>query len=175
MRAPVPDVRRSFDRRPGGSHATTRAVRLRPLRLEDEAVARRAHEELDADDFVFCLPLEPGMSWTAYLDALDADRRGVRFPDGVAATFLVAEAEGTIVSPSSIRHSLNAFLERQGRESPRLAVGRVRSRLIDAIAADPTRPYYESWATALESLVLDLGPTKTEAIGAAAPLERPPL
>jgi nitrile hydratase accessory protein len=50
-----------------------------------------------------------------------------------------------------------------------------RSRLIEAIAAEPARPYYESWATALESLVLDLRLTTTEAITAATPSERPPL
>ena len=32
-----------------------------------------------------------------------------------------------------------------------------RQRLIAAIAADPDRPYYESWTAALESLVTDLG------------------
>jgi len=30
-----------------------------------------------------------------------------------------------------------------------------RQRLIVAIAADPTRPYYESWTAALESLAAD--------------------
>jgi hypothetical protein len=30
-----------------------------------------------------------------------------------------------------------------------------RGRLVDAIAAAPGRPYYESWATALEALSLD--------------------
>jgi len=50
-----------------------------------------------------------------------------------------------------------------------------RSHLIDAIAADPARPYYESWAAALESLVLDLRLTTNEAIEAAAPSERLPL
>jgi hypothetical protein len=32
-----------------------------------------------------------------------------------------------------------------------------RARLIAAIAADPSRPYYESWTAALESLVTDVG------------------
>jgi predicted acetyltransferase len=83
--------------------------------MDDEGVARRAHEELSADDFVFCLLLEPGMSWSEYLAALDADRRGdSNFPDPVAATFLVAEAEGTLVGRSSIRHEMNAFLAREG-------------------------------------------------------------
>ena len=96
------------------SQRPTPAVHLRPLHLEDEAVARRAHEELARDGFVFCGLLEPDMSWTDYLDALEADRRGALFPDGVAATFLVAEAEGTIVGRTSVRHSLNASLQREG-------------------------------------------------------------
>ena len=50
-----------------------------------------------------------------------------------------------------------------------------RSRLIEAIAADPARPYYESWVAALESLVLNLRLTTEEVIEAAAPSERPPL
>ncbi len=32
-----------------------------------------------------------------------------------------------------------------------------RERLIAAIDADPTRPYYESWTAALSELVVDLG------------------
>ena len=32
-----------------------------------------------------------------------------------------------------------------------------RQRLIDAIADDPQRPYWDSWATALEGLVTDAG------------------
>jgi nitrile hydratase accessory protein len=32
-----------------------------------------------------------------------------------------------------------------------------RERLIAAIDADPTRPYYESWTAALTDLVVDLG------------------
>ena len=32
-----------------------------------------------------------------------------------------------------------------------------RRRLIAAIDADPTRPYYESWTVALSELVVDLG------------------
>jgi nitrile hydratase accessory protein len=32
-----------------------------------------------------------------------------------------------------------------------------RERLVAAIDADPTRPYYESWTAALNDLVVDLG------------------
>jgi nitrile hydratase accessory protein len=47
-----------------------------------------------------------------------------------------------------------------------------RQRLMDAIADDPERPYYESWAIALESLVLSLGLTTGDALDAATPAER---
>jgi nitrile hydratase accessory protein len=50
-----------------------------------------------------------------------------------------------------------------------------QSRLIAQIAADPDRPYYDSWAAALESLVIDHGLTTADAITAATPTERAPL
>jgi nitrile hydratase accessory protein len=50
-----------------------------------------------------------------------------------------------------------------------------RLRLMAAIAQAPDRPYYESWAEALESLVISLRLTTPSAIDAATPMERPPL
>jgi nitrile hydratase accessory protein len=50
-----------------------------------------------------------------------------------------------------------------------------RQRLMDAIADDADRPYYESWAVALEALVISLGLTTAEALDAATPIERAPL
>lgn len=50
-----------------------------------------------------------------------------------------------------------------------------RSRLIDAIAAAPDRPYYESWTAALEALVVSLDLATPEALDAATPVERPVL
>jgi nitrile hydratase accessory protein len=50
-----------------------------------------------------------------------------------------------------------------------------RQRLIEAIAQDPQRPYYESWAVALESLVVSIGLTTSAALDAATPTERAPL
>ena len=41
-----------------------------------------------------------------------------------------------------------------------------RSRLIDEIAAQPDRPYYESWAAALESLLVTLGLATPDALAA---------
>ena len=50
-----------------------------------------------------------------------------------------------------------------------------RTRLIKAIAADPERPYYESWSVALEDLVVAQGLTTAAAISRAQPEERLPL
>ena len=50
-----------------------------------------------------------------------------------------------------------------------------RQRLIAAIADDPDRPYYESWAIALESLVVEEGLSTSGAITDAEPTERAPL
>lgn len=50
-----------------------------------------------------------------------------------------------------------------------------QARLIAAIADDPDREYYESWAAALESLVVDYDLATAEAITAATPTERAPL
>jgi hypothetical protein len=47
-----------------------------------------------------------------------------------------------------------------------------RHRLMDEIAKDPQRPYYESWSAALESMVVDLNLTTSAALDAAAPSER---
>jgi nitrile hydratase accessory protein len=50
-----------------------------------------------------------------------------------------------------------------------------RRRLIEAIADEPDRPYYESWAIALEQLVIAEELTSTAAIEDAEPTERGPL
>ena len=50
-----------------------------------------------------------------------------------------------------------------------------RLRLIDAIAEAPHRPYYESWAAALESLVVSLGLATPTTLDQATPTERGPL
>jgi nitrile hydratase accessory protein len=50
-----------------------------------------------------------------------------------------------------------------------------RQRLMDEIADDPMRPYYDSWGRALESMVVALELTTPEALDAAEPTERAPL
>ncbi|WP_006241129.1 nitrile hydratase accessory protein [Mycolicibacterium tusciae] len=50
-----------------------------------------------------------------------------------------------------------------------------RHRLAEEIAADPQRPYYDSWGRALESMVIDLGLASPAALDAATPTQRAPL
>ena len=50
-----------------------------------------------------------------------------------------------------------------------------RHRLMACIAEDPTRPYYESWTKALESLVVAEDLATATALDEAMPIERAPL
>jgi len=50
-----------------------------------------------------------------------------------------------------------------------------RRRLMEEIAREPRRPYYDSWGKALESMVVELDLTTSAALDAAEPTERAPL
>lgn len=90
-------------------------LRLRPLRMGDEAAFLAGHEVMAAEDFVFGLGYEAGMAWSNYMETLEAQRRGVVPPGSlVPATFLVADVDGALVGRSSIRHELNDFLAWEG-------------------------------------------------------------
>jgi predicted acetyltransferase len=55
------------------------------------------------------------MTWAAYLQKRERDRRGVDIPPGwVPSTFLVADDGGELVGRVSIRHELNEFLASLG-------------------------------------------------------------
>ena len=43
-----------------------------------------------------------------------------------------------------------------------------RARLINAVADDPERPYYESWTAALEALVIDLDVVQSDELAQRA-------
>ncbi len=90
------------------------ALRLRPLRPDDETAFRAACEALAAEDFTFGLGLQPGLPWPDYLALLDKQRYAADQPGMVPGTFLVADVAGEIVGRASIRHELNDFLARQG-------------------------------------------------------------
>jgi hypothetical protein len=51
-------------------------VRVRPLRLSDEAVFVAAHRAMAAEHFTFGLCYADGMSWSEYLDEMESHRRG---------------------------------------------------------------------------------------------------
>jgi predicted acetyltransferase len=98
-----------------GSIQAGSALRLRPLRPDDEAAFHSACQVMAAEGFTFGPGLEPGMPWDAYLKILAEQQAGIGLPSGwVPATFLVADVAGEIVGRSSIRHALNDFLEREG-------------------------------------------------------------
>ncbi len=91
------------------------ALRLRPLRPDDEAAFLTAHRELGAEGHPFGFGVDPRVPWDTYLKTLDDHRQGIGLPEGrVPATFLVADVGGEIVGRSSIRHALNDVLEREG-------------------------------------------------------------
>ena len=90
-------------------------MRLRPLRIDDEAEARAAHDTMRADDYPFLLFYDADRRWAEHLKVLRRFQRGQRLPDGmVPSTFLVAVVDGAIVGRASIRHRLSASLERDG-------------------------------------------------------------
>ena len=91
------------------------ALRLRPLRLEDEAVFRAAHEAMAEEGFAFGLGFEPDEPFQGYVARLAGYRCGIDLPERwVPSTFLVAEVGGEVVGRSSIRHELNDFLAHEG-------------------------------------------------------------
>jgi predicted acetyltransferase len=90
-------------------------LRLRPLRVADEAEATAAHAELAPEGHEFLLGHRPGMAWADQLAAVRDAERGAGLPPGwVATTFLFAEVDGGLVGRSSIRLQLSPWLERYG-------------------------------------------------------------
>jgi predicted acetyltransferase len=91
------------------------ALRLRPLRLEDEADARKAHAELEEEGFAFLLGWDTQEPWAKYLHKRDDNRRGIGLsPRWVPSTFLGAFCGRDLVGRISIRHKLNDFLLEEG-------------------------------------------------------------
>jgi len=91
------------------------ALRLRPLRDEDEAAFTAAHRAMAAEGFTFGLGYEPGRPWGTYLQEQEDHRHGRSLPARhVPGTFLVAEVAGEIVGRTSIRFRLNDFLAERG-------------------------------------------------------------
>ena len=97
------------------SSLPVQALRLRPLREEDEAAFAAGHRAMAAEGFTFGLGYEPGKPWHTYLRELEDHRQGRNLPARhVPGIFLVAEVAGEIVGRTSIRFRLNDFLAEQG-------------------------------------------------------------
>ena len=90
-------------------------LRLRRVRVEDEAAVRAAHEAMAAEGFVFALAFGEDDTFADYVARLARIERGEP-PMGrfVESTFLLAVVDGRIVGRTSIRHRLNDFLLREG-------------------------------------------------------------
>ena len=94
---------------------TTGQLRLRPVRVDDEAVVAAAQQAMAADDFEFALGWEPDRPFATYVESLRQWQRGLDLPeDRVPATFLLAEVDHVVVGRTSVRHELNDWLAREG-------------------------------------------------------------
>jgi predicted acetyltransferase len=90
-------------------------LRLRPLRLEDEAVVRAAQAEMADDRFEFAFGLDEHTDWPGYVAGRARQQRGVDLPpDSVPASWLLATVDDVVVGRTSIRHELNDWLRAYG-------------------------------------------------------------
>ena len=89
---------------------------LRRPRLDEEQEVLRAYEATVPDVPRFLHYYAEGMSFARYLEVLDEQERGIglRSPNHVPSTFLFAFRGDRVVGRTSIRHRLNARLERVG-------------------------------------------------------------
>ena len=88
---------------------------LRVPREDEEEEFVRVHRATSTDVPNFLHYYEEGFAFKRYLEVLDEQGRGINLqPNFVPSTFLFAFVEARIVGRVSIRHALNAFLERVG-------------------------------------------------------------
>ncbi len=90
-------------------------LRLCPLRVEDEQVARAAHEALAAAGYAFLFDHDLDESWDAFIERDRRQLQGFDLPPGrVPAAFLLAWVGDRIVGRASIRLELNEYLASAG-------------------------------------------------------------
>jgi predicted acetyltransferase len=91
-----------------GRRVLAGALRLRPLRLDDEHVVRSAQREMASDAFQFSFDLADETDWPRHVaEQTRLDGGGDLRPGRVPATFLVATVDEVIVGRTSVRHRLN--------------------------------------------------------------------
>src|ERR1043165_3876402 len=90
-------------------------LKLRLPREDEESEFFSAHRATSPENPTFLHYYTEGMPFRRYLDVLAEQARGINLPPNhVPSTFLFAFVGPRIVGRVSIRHSLNAFLERVG-------------------------------------------------------------
>jgi predicted acetyltransferase len=90
-------------------------LRLRPYTVDDESAARRADGIAAAEDSMFLIGMEPGMTWVEFLESVETQRLGL-FPSKyrVRGVQLAATVDGVLVGRASIRFELNEFFATEG-------------------------------------------------------------
>src|SRR5262245_6039167 len=102
---------------------------LRLPRQDEEEEFMRAHRATSPEVPGFLHYYKEGMSFNRYLELLAEQERGINLPrNHVPTTFLFGFVATRIVGRVSIRHSLNAFLERVGGHIGYVVVPEFRRR-----------------------------------------------
>jgi predicted acetyltransferase len=103
---------------------------LRRPRQDEEEEFLRAHRATSPEVPSFLHYYEEGMPFRRYLEVLAEREQGINLPstNHVPSTFLFAFVGTRIVGRASIRHSLNAFLERMGGHIGYVVVPEFRRR-----------------------------------------------
>ena len=94
---------------------TADRLRLRPVRVDDEAIVLAAHETMANEGFVFALAYGDDDTFADYVARLERIERGEPpLGDYVESSFRLAEVAGEVVGRTSIRYRLNDFLLHEG-------------------------------------------------------------
>ena len=106
-----------------------RTLELRRPRPDEEDEVLRAHRATTPGVPRFLHHYQDGMPFGRYLDALDAQERGVALPPGqVPSTFLFAFVDDRVVGRVCIRHRLTAALTHVGGHVGYVVVPEFRRR-----------------------------------------------
>ena len=90
-------------------------LRLRPPIAADARAFVAAHETFSRENFEFGLGFAPNAPFTDFIESVNEKRHGRNLLDGrVAASFLLAIVDGSIVGRVSVRFALNEFLSSFG-------------------------------------------------------------
>ncbi len=91
------------------------SLRLRPPIVDDARAFVAAHETLSRENFEFGLGFDPGAPFTHFIASVNDTRHGRNLLEGrVAASFLLAIVDDSIIGRVSVRFALNEFLSSFG-------------------------------------------------------------